>query len=47
VHEVSGSAQSIAEGEAPIRQALCVMKEQYLSHLDAPYLVFEFDIVVA
>jgi hypothetical protein len=32
---VSGSAESIGEGEAPTRQALCVMKEQDLSHPDA------------
>jgi hypothetical protein len=35
VHDVSGSADSIGEGEAPTRQALRVMKEQNLGHVDA------------
>jgi hypothetical protein len=35
VHDVSGSAESIGEGEAPTRQALRVMKEQNLSHVNA------------
>jgi len=35
VHDVSGSAESIGEGEAPTRQALRVMKEQNLGHVDA------------
>jgi hypothetical protein len=34
-HDVSGSAESIGEGEAPTRQALCVMKEQSFSHVGA------------
>ncbi len=33
VHDVSGGAQSIGEGEAPTRQAVRVMKEQNLSHV--------------
>jgi hypothetical protein len=35
VYDVSGSAESIGEEEAPARQALRVMKEQNLSHVDA------------
>ena len=34
-YDVAGSAESIGEGEAPTRQALRVMKEQNLSHVDA------------
>jgi len=35
VHDVSGSAQSIGEGQAPTRQALRMMEEQNLSHVNA------------
>ena len=43
VHDVSGSAESIGEGEAPARQAQRVMKEQNLSHVDQPNPIFEID----
>ena len=33
VHDVSGIAESIGEGEAPSLQAVRVMKEQNLSHV--------------
>ena len=36
VHDVSGSAESIGEGEASTRQALRVVKEQNLSHGGQP-----------
>jgi hypothetical protein len=35
VHDVSGGAKPIGEGEDPRRQALDVMKEQDLGHVDA------------
>ena len=35
VHDLSGSAESIGEGEAPTGQALRVMEEQNLSHVNA------------
>jgi hypothetical protein len=35
VHDVSGSAESIGEGEAPGRQALSMMEEQNFGHVDA------------
>ena len=33
VNEVSGSAELVGEGEAPVRQSLCMMEEQNLSHV--------------
>jgi hypothetical protein len=35
VHDVSGTAESIGEGEAPTRQPVRVMKEENFSHEDA------------
>ena len=35
VHDVSGGAESIGEGEDPRRQALRMMKEQNFGHVGA------------